>query len=99
LLKLAEPAGTHVFILAVSPSGWVLAEGLKAGERWPRLPYDSVIRLANGRAEVLVKGRDVEPGGAVADPEGEVVARLETLLRAAPPDGTVEAMAFSVKPK
>jgi len=101
LLMLAEPAGTQVFILAVSPSSRVMANqlGLEAGERWPRLPYDSAIRVANGRASVLVKGRDVEPGGAVADPEGEVVARLEQMLRAAPPDATLEAIAFSVKPK
>jgi len=99
LMKFAAPAGTHVFLLAVSSSGPVSAErlGLKPGEPWPRLPYDTVIRVAGGRVEVLVKGRDVEPGGSVADPEGEVVARLKKLLRAATEDVTVEGVVIAVK--
>ena len=44
-----------------------------------------------------MKGRDVEPGGSVADPEGEVVARLKKLLRAATEDVTVEGVVIAVK--
>jgi len=101
LMRLTDPPGTHVFLLAVSTGSPVSAErlGLKPGEPWPRLPYDTVIRIGHGRAVVEVKGRDIEPGGSVADPEGEVVARLERLLRTAPADVTVEGVVFAVKPR
>lgn len=46
-----------------------------------------------------MKGRDVEPSGSVADPEGEVVARLERLLRTAPADATVEGVVLVFKPR
>jgi predicted Ser/Thr protein kinase len=99
LMRFAPPAGTHVFLLAVSPSGPVTAEelGLEAGTPWPRLPYDSVIRIREGRARVEARGRDIEPAGAVDDPEGEVVARLTKILRAAPADVSLEGVAFAVK--
>lgn len=100
LMRFAPPAGTHVFLLAVSPSGPVTAEelGVEAGTPWPRLPYDSVIRIRDGRARVEARGRDIEPAGAVDDPEGEVVARLTKILHAAPADVSLEGVAFAVKP-
>lgn len=97
-LKFTGEGGTHVFILATSPTGPLSAEALGlTAEAWPRLPAESVLRLSNGKAVVVVKGRDVEMGGVVADPEGEILARLTKLAASAPKDATVEAIAFAVK--
>lgn len=96
-LKFTGEGGTHVFILATSPTGPLSAEALGlTADPWPRLPAESILRLANGKAVVVVKGRDVEMGGVVADPEGEVLARLTKLAASAPKNTTVEAIAFGV---
>lgn len=107
LMELTEPTGTHVFLLAASLSGPVGAEqlGLRKGEEWAHLPAGSVIRVARGRAEIwassyrklLAGGRDIKPGGVVADPERAVEARLTRLLRDAPSEAIIEGVAFAVK--
>jgi tRNA A-37 threonylcarbamoyl transferase component Bud32 len=99
VLEFEPPAGTRVALLAVSPSGPLTAEqlGLKPDEPWPQLPSDSVIKVVGGAAKVWAKGKDVVLGGAVEDPEGEVVDRLNRWLKSLPAGVTVEGWAFVVK--
>ncbi len=97
--NLTAPGGTHVVLLAVSASGPVTPDrlGLAAGEPWPRLAAESLLKLAGGRAEIVEKGRDFGTASAVDDPEEAVRERLTRLSQTLPAGTAAEGVAFAVR--
>jgi hypothetical protein len=82
-VPLTGPAGTELVLLCGRRSGPVSLEDLRplgpGPDPWPALPEVSVLRLWPARVRVDQRGRDFGTPVRRRNPEGEVLALLETL--------------------
>lgn len=78
-----EP-GTELFLMcgrAEGPIGIADVADLVDARPWPALPAASVISMQRAEVKVLQTGRGLGVPQGQLDPEGEVIARLDTLRR------------------
>jgi hypothetical protein len=84
-VRLRGPAGTEVLLWCVRRDGQVdeaaLVEACGPVQAWPLLPEGSLLAVERERVRVKVQSRDVGPIVRRADPEGEVLKRLDEVRK------------------
>ncbi|MCE9530507.1 MAG: serine/threonine protein kinase [Planctomycetes bacterium] len=77
--ELKEPAGTVVLLLVGRAGSAVSLEEVRAAlgaDPWPKLPKSSMVVIEREKVAVAGTGRGVGPTAQQADPEGDVLRRL-----------------------